>query len=66
MDVQPADNWFNLKTYDIMAYIKIIIEITIEIIPIIPTNFNGFDEKLIIPSDASYNIFFNGYFVFPA
>ena len=42
------------------------IDITIDKIPNAPTNFSGFVEKLIIPSDASFNIFFNGYFVFPA
>lgn len=35
-------------------------------IPNNPINFNGFVEKPTIPSDASFNIFFNGYLVFPA
>ena len=52
--------------YETKEYIKIIIEIIIVINPKPPTNFNGFVEKLIIPSVANLIIFFNGYFVFPA
>ena len=51
---------------DIREYINIINDINIVIIPRPPTIFNGFVEKLIIPSEASFIIFFNGYFVFPA
>ena len=66
MDVQPASKLFQLKTYDNKAYINIIKDINIDIIPTPPNNLSGFVENPIIPSVANFNIFFNGYFVFPA
>ena len=65
-DVQPAVKLFQLNIYDKIAYIKMITDIAIEIIPIVPTTLSGFVEKLKIPSCANFNIFFNGYLVFPA
>lgn len=52
--------------YDNNEYTKTINDIIIEQIPIPPIIFNGLEEKLIIPSVANFNIFFNGYFVLPA
>ena len=65
-DVQPAVKLFSLNANDIKAYIIMHTEIAIEISPNAPTNFNGFVEKLIIPSAANFNIFFSGYLVSPA
>ena len=65
-DVHPAVKLFHLHINDNNEYINIMKDIIIVKIPNPPTNFNGLVEKLIIPSDANFNIFFNGYFVFPA
>ena len=62
------DKYRHHKEFDMVTLkgINNINDMTILNIPSPPTIFNGFVEKLIIPSDANFNIFFNGYFVFPA
>ena len=66
IEVHPGANSPNFRKNDNIAYTNIQKDITIEIMPSVPINFNGLELKLIIPSEASFNIFLSGYFVSPA
>ena len=66
IEAQPDIKLFSLNIYETIAHINIIKDTHKENNPKLPTSFKGLFENPIIPSSASFNIFFNGYLVFPA
>ena len=65
IDDQPVTKFLDAIN-ETIVYIIIKNDINIENKPKVPINLSGFVEKPIIPSKASFNIFFNGYLVSPA